>query len=49
MSFNPEGIIRALWVKDSETSDELLIDLDKNCVIAKRVDGKIVNIEEEVE
>jgi hypothetical protein len=44
-----ERFIRALWVWDSETSDELLVDLDKNEIIAKRVDGKIVNPDEEVE
>lgn len=44
---NPEGILRALWCIDSESGEELLIDLDKNCIIAKRVDGKIVNPEEE--
>jgi len=47
--FNPEGILRALWCFDSETSEELLIDLDKNCIIAKRVDGKIVHPEEETD
>ena len=44
---NPEGLIRALWCVDAETSEECLIDLDKNCIIAKRVNGKIINPEEE--
>ena len=42
-----DRIIRAIWCIDSETSEELLIDLDLNAIIAKRVDGKIVNPEEE--
>lgn len=45
--FNPEGVLRALWCWDSETSEEMLIDLTTNCVIAKRINGKIVHPEEE--
>jgi len=44
-----DGIIRAIWCWDSETSEEVLVDLDKNEVIAKKVDGKIVNPDEEQE
>lgn len=37
------GIIYAIWCIDSETSEELLVNMDTNQVIAKRVDGKIVD------
>jgi hypothetical protein len=44
-----DKLIRALWCFDAESSEEVLIDLDKNEVIAKRVNGRIVNPDEEVE
>lgn len=47
--YTNEKIIRAIWCFDSETSEECLIDLDKNIIIAKRVDGKIINPEEETD
>jgi hypothetical protein len=40
---NPGEIIRALWCRDSETGAEVLVDLDSNTVIARRVDGKIID------
>lgn len=36
-----KGVLRAQWCVDSETSEECLIDIDNNVVIAKRVDGKM--------
>lgn len=35
--------IEALWCIDSETNEELLINLATSEVIAKRVNGKIVD------
>lgn len=35
--------IRAIWCIDSETSEELLINLKTSEIIAKRVDGKIID------
>ena len=40
---NPEKVIRALWCRDSETGEEVLVDLDANKIIAKCIDGKIVD------
>lgn len=42
------GIIRAMWAKDSETSEDCLIDLDTHQVIAKRWNGKIIDPSEKV-
>ena len=39
----PPGQIVAQWVIDSETSREYLIDLDKQRIIAERVNGKLVD------
>lgn len=44
-----DRIIRAIWCVDSETQEELLIDIDKNEVIAKRENGKILNPDDEVD
>lgn len=41
--YKRHGIIRAMWVKDSETSEDCLIDLDTHQVIAKRWNGKIID------
>ncbi len=35
--------IEALWCRDSETSEEYLINLRTSEIIAKRVNGKIVD------
>ncbi len=37
------GILRALWCVDSDTGDEVLIDIDTNTIVAKRRDGKIID------
>lgn len=37
------GIIQAIWCIDSETSEECLVDLYTKQIIAKRVNGKIVD------
>lgn len=39
---NPD-VIQALWCVDSETSEQVLINLRTNEIIAKRVDGRIVD------
>lgn len=39
---NP-GFIEAIWCIDSETSEECLINLRTKEIIAKRIDGKIVD------
>lgn len=38
-----ENVFRGVWCRDSETSDEVLVDLDTNKIIAKRVAGKITD------
>lgn len=38
-----EGMIRAIWCVNSETSEECLVDIDENKIIAKRIKGKIVD------
>jgi hypothetical protein len=42
---NPEGIFRGLWCVDSEacakTGEELLINLETNQIVAKRINGVI--------
>ena len=43
MSFKNPAIIEALWVTDSETGVEYLINVNKDEVIAKRIGGKIVD------
>lgn len=40
---NDPEIITAMWCIDSETSEELLLDLKTSKVIAKRVNGQIVD------
>lgn len=40
--------IRAIWCKDSETSEECLIDLDTNEVILRRLKGVILPPEPKV-
>ena len=42
------GILRALWCKDSETGEECLVDIDNHVIIAKRRDGKIVDPSETI-
>lgn len=37
------GIIRAIWCVDSDTGEECLVDLYEHKVIAKRVNGKIID------
>lgn len=37
------GYIEAIWCVDSETSEECLVNLRTNEIIAKRVDGKIID------
>ncbi len=39
------NIIRAIWCKDSETSEECLVDLYESKIIAVRRNGKIVDPE----
>ena len=39
---SPE-MIQALWCRHSETGEELLVDMKTSKVIAKRIDGKIVD------
>ncbi len=41
--YHRKGIIRAMWAKDSETSEEYLIDIDEHKIIAKRFNGKIID------
>lgn len=38
-----QGVIRAFWCVDSETGEERLIDIDENKIIAKRINGKIID------
>lgn len=40
---NDPTILSAMWCKDSETGEEILLDLKTSKVIAKRVDGKIID------
>lgn len=40
---NSTRFIRAIWCVDSETSEECLVDLDTKEIIAKRVQGKIID------
>lgn len=35
--------IEAIWCIDSETSEEVLLDLRTKTIIAKRINGKIVD------
>lgn len=46
--FDPTKIIRAMWVLDSESGDEVLIDLDHNTVLLRRKDDHIVEPNEKV-
>ena len=42
--YNKErGIIQAMWCRDSETGNECLVDVAENKVIARRVNGRIVD------
>jgi len=34
-------ILRAMWAVDSETGEQVLVNLDTNKIIARRIDGKI--------
>lgn len=38
-----DEIFRGVWCVNSETGEHVLVNLDTNKVIAKRVDGKIVD------
>jgi len=42
-----KGLICAIWCIDSNDGTEYLMDLHNNCKIAKRINGKIMNPEEE--
>ena len=47
--FDPTKILRAMWVIDNETGDEILIDVDHNIVLLRRLkDDYIVEPNEKV-
>lgn len=43
------GLIRALWCIDSETGIQCLVDVDAHKIIARRINGKIVDPDEPIE
>lgn len=48
MPFDPEKVIRALWCVDSETGEELLVNLANNEVLLRRTkEQEIINPEKE--